>query len=802
MKALQHFWFGSIRRQLTLSFALVTSLVMFTFSYQIVQDEREFLLKQNLLHLSELGQSIAVSSTSWLLADDVVGLQEVLHGITGIPHIKYAMVLSPEGRVMAANDAATIGLYLHDEISQKIIQSNSTKPQVLLDNRNMVDIAVPVIAQSELIGWIRIASGRNELNENLASVVQDSLILGLSAIAISILIALLLSKGLTAKLDRILQVANQVHAGQFNMRIDKIDVGEIGDLASNINRMLDALHSANQRNELLLASMADGIYGVDMDGITTFINPAGAKMLGYSMDELVGKKQHSLTHHTHRDGTHYPAKDCKVYAAFRQGTSYHVTDELFWRKDNTSFPVEYVSAPIIEDGKITGAVVSFSDITQQKRNEELIWRQANFDALTDLPNRRLFQEHLDHEIKRAKRSTTLFALFFIDLDHFKEINDTLGHDMEDVLLQEAAQRLSECVRETDVVARMGGDEFTVILTDLDSPDNIEHIAQSILNKLAKPFILGNESSYLSASLGITIYPEDATTPTALLKNADQAMYEAKSQGRNQVQYFTPVMQESIQNRMSLIHDLREALSNQQFRVFYQPIVDIQTGKIHKAEALVRWQHPTQGLISPDAFIPIAEDTGLIIDIGDWVFKQAAEQVKKWRTSYNAEFQISVNKSPVQFHNELGTSHNDWFEYLETRNLPGQSIVMEITESILMSSKDLVASQLLLLREGGIQIALDDFGTGYSSLAYLKKFDIDYIKIDQSFVRNLALGSEDLALCEAIIVMAHKLDMQVIAEGVETKTQFDLLAEAGCDYAQGYLFSKPVPADEFEKLLQV
>lgn len=802
MKSLHHFWFGSIRRQLTLSFALVTGLLTFGFNYQLVQDERDFLMKQSLDHTVELAQSIAVSSASWLIADDVVGLQEILHGITENPQLKYAMVISPEGRVMAANDPATIGLYMHDEISQKIITADTVQQLILLNNKNMVDVAVPVIAHSLPIGWVRIAWGRDIVNAKLAKVTRESTILGLVAIVISILVALLLSKGLTANLNRVIQVANQVHAGQRDMRIDNVNEGEIGQLATDINSMLDALQIANQHNELLLNSIGGGIYGVDLDGITTFMNPAGADMLGYTMNELVGKQIHELIHHTHNDGSHYPIQECKIYASSRQGVINHVSDEVFWRKDNSNFPVEYISTPIIQDGKITGSVVSFNDITPQKENEEIIWHQANFDPLTELPNRRLFQEHLDHEIKRTNRSKLSFALIFLDLDHFKEINDTLGHDMGDILLQEAAQRLSSCVRETDIVARMGGDEFTIILTELRSPKIINRITQNILQKLSEPFMLNKKLSYLSASIGITIYPEDSTTAIALLKNADQAMYEAKSQGRNQVQYFTSSLQESAQSRMSLINDLHDALSKEQFRVFYQPIIEVKTGKIHKAEALVRWQHPSRGLVSPIEFIPTAEDTGMIVDIGDWVFEQAAQQVKKWRTSYDKTFQISVNKSPVQFKHDLSITHQKWFEYLTSLELTGQSITIEITEGILMDSDDQVKTQLLVFRDAGVQVALDDFGTGYSSLAYLKKFDIDYIKIDQAFVKNLSIGSEDLALCEAIIVMAHKLNIQVIAEGVETQTQFDLLAEAGCDYAQGYLFSKPVPADEFEKLLQL
>jgi diguanylate cyclase (GGDEF)-like protein len=442
----------------------------------------------------------------------------------------------------------------------------------------------------------------------------------------------------------------------------------------------------------------------------------------------------------------------------------------------------------------------FTDITHKKESENLIWRQANFDSLTGLPNRQMFYERLEQDIKISHRTSHLFALMFIDLDQFKEVNDTLGHDIGDEMLKDVAHRLSSCVRETDVVSRLGGDEFTIILSELDDSINVERIAQKVLKKIAEPFHLHNEVVYITASIGITFYPEDANSIETLLKGADQAMYEAKNQGRNRYSYFTQGMQEAAQRRMHLANELRGALAGNQFWVAYQPIVDLENGNIHKAEALIRWQHPQRGLISPAEFIPIAEDTGLIIEIGEWVFREAVKQVSLWRELYLPEFQISINKSPVQFRDE-DSSYAPWPVQLQQIGLPGQSIVVEITEGILMDASDMINKKLLAFRDAGIQVSLDDFGTGYSSLSYLKKFDIDYLKIDQSFTRNLAPGSNDMALCQAIIVMAHKLDMKVIAEGIETLAQRDILIAAGCDYGQGYLFSRPIPANEFEVLLQ-
>ena len=411
----------------------------------------------------------------------------------------------------------------------------------------------------------------------------------------------------------------------------------------------------------------------------------------------------------------------------------------------------------------------------------------------------MFHDRLAQEIKKAARTQLPLALLFIDLDRFKEVNDTLGHDKGDILLKDAAQRLSRCVREADTVARLGGDEFTVILGGLHDVSNVERIASDILRKLAEPFLLGGEAVYVSGSIGVTFYPKDGTEVDELLKNADQAMYDAKRLGRNRYSYFTPAMQEATQAQMRLANELRGALADHQFRVFYQPIVELATGIVRTAEALVRWQHPLRGLVSPAEFIPVAEQTGMIVDIGDWVFREAASQAARWRMSHYAEFKISVNKSAVQFRNH-GSNHSEWFAHLTKLGLPAQSIVMEITQGLLLDANATITDQLLEFRDAGMQISIDDFGAGHSTPAFLNKFKIDYIKIDQSFVGKLSPDSEDMHICESIISMAHTLGMRVIAEGVETEGQRDLLAAIGCDFGQGYLFSRPVPAEEFEKLV--
>ncbi len=437
-------------------------------------------------------------------------------------------------------------------------------------------------------------------------------------------------------------------------------------------------------------------------------------------------------------------------------------------------------------------------LKQLKASRKELSQLANYDPLTSLPNRRLFLDRLGQEVRKAHRTKGRLALLFLDLDNFKDINDTLGHEVGDLLLQEAARRLGDCVRASDTVARLGGDEFTIILSDLDDTEHVAAIGQAILKTLSDPFELDGREGFVSASIGITFYPDDAKDVNTLLKNADQAMYVAKEQGCNRFHYFTASMQEAAQTKVHLVNDLHSALANEEFQLHYHPIIELATGSMHKAEALLRWKHPRRGMISPLAFIPIAEETGLIIDIGNWVFHEAARQAQRWRQQLQPGFQVSINTSPLQLRSETNKLEL-WRKSLKSAGLPGNAIAIEITESLLMDA--CFAKRLIAIHDMGIEVSLDDFGTGSSSMSYLKKFDIDYLKIHKSFVANLQQGSSDLAICEAVIAMAHKLGIRVIAEGIETQEQQNLLKAMGCDFGQGYLYSHPVSAAAFEKLYE-
>ncbi len=561
------------------------------------------------------------------------------------------------------------------------------------------------------------------------------------------------------------------------------------------------LQETEARWKLALESTGDGVWDWHIQEGAEFYSDRYKEMYGYPADK-VWQHADDYVDLVHPDDKAQLLLD--QHAHFSGAAPTYSNEHRVRCKDGSWKWILSRGMVITRDpkGEPLRMIGTHTDISARKAAEAQIWRQANFDPLTGLPNRRMLRQRLEHDIQASQTAQQSLAILFIDLDHFKEVNDTLGHDGGDLLLVQAAQRIQACLGPADTVARMGGDEFTVIVCDAKpdagpAPENrLEQRLQAILDSLSQAFELGEEHVFVSASMGVTLYPADATRVEDLFKHADQALYLAKGSGRNRFSFFTPALQQAAQTRARLASDLRSGLAQSQFEVVYQPIVQLASGKIFKAEALLRWNHPLRGVVNPAQFIGIAESSGLIIDIGDWVFRQAADQVRRWRGQLQSEFQISVNKSPVQFHHE-GQSPHSWIEHLRSLGLPGSSVAVEITENLLLDASPKVIRHLLDMRDAGVQVALDDFGTGYSSLSYLQKFDIDYIKIDQSFIRNLTPAATDLALCKAIIVMAHALGMTVIAEGIETPEQLDLLKAAGCDYGQGYLLGRPMSPKAFE-----
>lgn len=692
-----------------------------------------------------------------------------------------------------------------------------------------------------------------------------------------------------------------------------------------------AVKEAQQRTQLLLDSTAEGIYGVDIAGNCTFANAAFLKSIGYDdASQIIGRNTHQLIHHSHADGTPYPAEDCPCYKASRNNQKIHVDNEVFWRRDGSSFPVEYWSYPIISDGKLEGAVVTCFDITQRRRAEQalqssearlqtliqtipdLVWMKdvdgvflscnpmlaryfgadpadvvgrtdydfvdraladsfrehdrrailagkpcineewlpcaadgsrtlmetikaptynaegkligvmgiarditerkatedqirtlAFFDALTQLPNRRLLTDRLQHAIITSARSGHEGALLFLDLDNFKTLNDTLGHDKGDRLLQLVAQRLCGSIREGDTAARFGGDEFVVMLENLNedrmaAAAQAEAIGEKILQVLNQPYDLAGHVYHSTPSIGITMFSDAAGSVDELMKRADMAMYHAKASGRNGLRFFDPQMQALINTRISVEHDLREGLKQRHFVLFYQAQVE-DGGHISGAEVLVHWQHPQRGLLSPAEFIPVAEESGLILPLGNWVLRAACEQLAMWSAMPKlAHLSVAVNVSALQLRQPGFVAHV--LEELARSGANPHKLKLELTETLLLDDIEGIIAKMLELKARGVGFSLDDFGTGYSSLTYLKRLPLDQLKIDQSFVRDVLQDSHDAAFARTIIALAQWLGLAVIAEGVETPEQQHFLASQGCFIYQGYLYGRPLPAHEFEQEL--
>ena len=565
-----------------------------------------------------------------------------------------------------------------------------------------------------------------------------------------------------------------------------------------IARDITERKEAQERLELsalVFKNSSESIQITDADNRIVAVNPAYERVTGFSQEEVMGKDPKIVN-----SGRHDKAFFRAMWDSIKNIGNWQ--GEIWNRRKNGELYAAWVTINAVynDDGSVRNYIELSKDFTKEKEAEDLIWRQANFDFLTGLPNRSMFMDRLRQEIIKAHRTDNKLALLIIGLDNFKGVNDAYGHEMGDVLLVEAANRISKTIRDIDVVSREAGDEFGVILTEIDDLNDVGLAARELQQMLATPFQLGDEMAYVTASIGVSIYPDDGKDNESLFRNADQAVHVAKKSGRNRISYFKQSMEEVARSRMALTNDLRNAMEEGQFEVMYQPIIELSTGMIHKAESLIRWHHPVRGIVSPGEFIPLAEETGMIFSISAWAFGEVLKQVALWRERFYPDFQISFNMSPVEFHDE-DENHSGLFDILHKNTVPGKSVVVEITEGLLLISNENVIQKLSRFHHEGMEVALDDFGTGYSALSYLKKFDIDYLKIDQSFIHELETEPRDMALTEAIIVMGHKLGMKVIAEGVQTEAQVRLLTQAGCDYGQGYVFSEPVPAREFEALLR-
>lgn len=539
---------------------------------------------------------------------------------------------------------------------------------------------------------------------------------------------------------------------------------------------------------------AEAIMITDHDNRIVAINPALAKLTGYTIDELIGKNPKIIS----SDLT--PKSTYKEMWNALNSTGFWYGELIDKRKNGETYPKRATISVVLNDkGKVINYIASFSDITESKEAEEHIFRLAHHDVLTGLFNRLSLEDRMGQAILQAKRDNSKLAVMFIDLDRFKIINDTLGHHIGDALLVKVAKRLRKSVRDSDIVARLGGDEFVIVLTGLESIRLVANIAKKIVKSLAMTYKIDDHELHSTPSIGISTFPSDGKNSEDLMKNADTAMYHAKDEGRNNYQFYTDEFNKIAHERMTLEYDLRIALEKEQFILHYQPKIDALDGNISGLEALLRWNHPKRGLLMPDKFISIAEETGLIEPIGDWVLNEACRQSNIWRCQEGLSLKMSVNLSPKQLRDPKLVDR--LHEIMKKHQITEDQLELEITENSVMTNTEQAIKQMIAIREAGVYLAIDDFGTGYSSLAYLKSFPIQVLKIDRTFVRDIEEDEDDAAICRATISLSHDLGLKVVAEGVETEAQKDFLVSHKCDTLQGYLFSRPIPSDEILKYIK-
>jgi diguanylate cyclase (GGDEF)-like protein/PAS domain S-box-containing protein len=542
-------------------------------------------------------------------------------------------------------------------------------------------------------------------------------------------------------------------------------------------------------------SSGEAIMITDAEGRIISVNQAFSRVTGYVAADVTGRNASLLA-----SGRHSREFFSEMWRSVLE-TGYW-NGEIWNRRRNGEIFPEWLSVSSVRDadGRITHLVGTFSDISERKAAEAKIAFLAHHDPLTGLPNRLLLKDRMQQAMVHAERSGNKVALLFVDLDRFKAVNDSFGHPAGDALLRDAAQRLLACVRDSDTISRHGGDEFLVVLTDLQNSEVPAQIAGKIMAALCEPFHIEADEATISASVGIAVYPEDGTGFDELLKKADTAMYHAKESGRNAFRFYTGRMNADAQERLDLHSRLRRALERNEFVLYYQPLVDLKSGRILGGEALVRWQSPEQGLVAPGRFIPAAEHSGLIVPLGEWVLHEACRELAHWHAIGAPWLLMAVNISPIQF--RRGDVEETVLRALAASGAPPSALELELTESILIDGAEQVLATIRRLQGLGVKLAIDDFGTGYSSLAYLKRFAVDKLKIDQSFVRDIVTDQDDAAIVRAVIQMARSLGLHVLAEGVETEAVAVELRAMNCDLVQGYHFGRPMPAAEFRLLIDL
>lgn len=656
------------------------------------------------------------------------------------------------------------------------------------------------------IGWIAMVRQDADIAFAPArSLQQRILLLGIALGVLFTLLGAILAHRIAAPISRITEAADKIAAGDLHYDAPQTaGNAEVAHLSEAIHSMVSHLTEEIQERKqaedqlrlsaTVFANNTEAIVITDANHRIVRVNDAFTRISGFQPDEVIGK-------------------DPKIFSSGRMSKEFYRdmwnallsnngwTGEIWNKRKNGEIYPEWLILSLVRDdsGNIANYIAIYSDITERKKEEERIQYIASHDVLTGLPNRFLLTDRISQALVYAERNRLKVGILFIDLDRFKNINDSLGHDVGDLLLKQVAERMAVCLRRSDTIARLGGDEFVAVLPDIESEHEIAFVAEKMQEKFGDKFVINGHDLSITPSIGISIYPDDGADSDTLLRNADMAMYRAKNTGRNTLQFYRPEMTEHITERLKLEMQLRHAIGRKELSLVYQPQVDMASGAICGMEALLRWQHPTMGSISPARFIPVAEESGLIVEIGEWALREACMQGRIWQAQGYELVPIAVNVSGVQLKRSRFAERMS--AILSETMLAPRFLEIEITESVLMELGESSLQLLSDIQAQGVRLALDDFGTGYSSLSRLKAFPLDFLKIDQSFVRDLSTDPNDAAIIRAVLSMSREMALQVIAEGVETPEQLAFLQQLHCDRYQGYLFSRPLPAQEMEQHLR-
>ncbi len=766
------------------------------------------------LNLLEQGQRItenlAHQSALALIYGSAENAAEAVKATLAFPGVVSVEIRDVNQRTLLSRGSAD-----PTKLPAEVERASWPKAAVVLDaeSRNAWRFVAPVYTQPsaespfdvqtaapELLGHVSVVMSKAALTQTTTDIFIANMATSFSFALLFLFLIRFLTNRMTRPLNQLSASMGRAKAGESEVRAVLSGPKDISDMAHAFNSMMVVLEE--REAALSVAAIAfeieEGMIVTDQDEVIIRVNRVFTSLSGYSADEAIGKNLSMLK---------FDREDAEFYPRMREilHRNNYWQGEIWNRRKNGETYPEWltITAVVGKDGRITNYICAFFDITERKQAEEKIHNLAFYDPLCQLPNRRLLFDRLHQAVTTSARNKSCAGLLFIDLDNFKILNDTRGHDIGDLLLIEVGQRLRTCIRDSDTLARLGGDEFVVLLEGL-SEDRTEAAVQArgvgekMLIDIHQPYMLKDIEHYSTASIGISLFANYRQNLDDLLKQADTAMYAAKKAGRNTLRFFDPAMQEALEMRSQLEAGMRKALPKHEFKLYYQVQVDSMQHPIG-AEALIRWEHPEQGLISPDKFIPVAEDTGLILPLGQWILQTACAQLKEWESNpLTRELTLAVNVSARQFRQPSFVEQVS--KVIEQTLINPSLLKLELTESTVLENVADTIIKMHALKKIGVRFSMDDFGTGYSSLAYLTQLPLDQLKIDQSFVRNIGTKSTDAMIIQTIIGMANNLGIEVIAEGVETDAQHDFLSGAGCWLYQGYLFGRPVPVKEFTALL--